>query len=402
MKRLPKGVSKDLTVLAVPGYFASMALEHYLLTKQAAVRDADTADAEAPGHPNGEVGTEADVAPYAYEREDTIASLSMGVGSLIVPLVTNAVFDRIAPQRSRVGRALIGVAAGAAGAATWADRRRRRRRREEGADDPTAEQVGRIAGPVAVVAGGVALTSAVNAATRPRALWSRRQGRDLGTGLAASLASLAVWDFIYYWNHRLQHEARYLWAIHVVHHSSERLNLSTALRQPVADSLGTFVPQGLVCLAGIRPELVERSRGINLLYQFWIHTGLIDKLGPFERVFNTPSHHRAHHGSNRRYIDRNHGSILIVWDRLFGTFAEEVDEEPVVYGLTTNIETYDPVRIATHEYADILRDVADSDNWADRVSFVVRGPGWAYQRRAELDAEIEAGQASRPDAAAVG
>ena len=183
------------------------------------------------------------------------------------------------------------------------------------------------------------------------------------------------------------HEARYLWAIHVVHHSSERYNLSTALRQPVADSLGTFVPYGAMCLAGLNPTVIERARGLNLLYQFWIHTDIIPKLGRFEEGFNTASHHRVHHGRNRRYIDRNHGSILILWDRLFGTFQREEEDEPVVYGLTKNIHTDNPVTIATHEYKDILRDVADSDNWADRLSFVVRGPGWAYARRAEMDAD---------------
>ena len=120
---------------------------------------------------------------------------------------------------------------------------------------------------------------------------------------------------------------------------------------------------------------------MNLLYQFWIHTDAVRRIGPLEEVLNTPSHHRVHHGSNQQYIDRNHGSILIAWDRLFGTFERE--DEPVVYGLTKNIGTFDPVRIITHEYADILRDVAGSATWSDRISYVARGPGWAYQRHAE-------------------
>jgi sterol desaturase/sphingolipid hydroxylase (fatty acid hydroxylase superfamily) len=190
-----------------------------------------------------------------------------------------------------------------------------------------------------------------------------------------------AWDAIYYWNHRIQHESRYLWAIHVVHHSSEHYNLSTALRQPVADSFGTFVPYGLMALLGIRPELIEQARGVNLIYQYWIHTDVIGSLGPFERFLNTPSHHRAHHGANRQYLDRNHGSILIVWDKLFGTF--EPEDEPVRYGLTKNIETFNPVRVATHEYADIASDVVGAESWADRIGFVVRGPGWAYDRRGE-------------------
>ena len=137
-----------------------------------------------------------------------------------------------------------------------------------------------------------------------------------------------------------------------MHHSSERYNLSTALRQPVADVLGTFVPYGAaVPASGSGRRSIAQARGINLLYQYWIHTDTIRTLGPVEEVLNTPSHHRVHHGSNRQYLDRNHGSILIVWDRLFGTFERE--DEPVVYGLTKNIDTFNPARIATHEHADI-------------------------------------------------
>ncbi len=179
----------------------------------------------------------------------------------------------------------------------------------------------------------------------------------------------------------MMHEVRGMWAIHVVHHSSERYNLSTALRQPVADVLGVWVPYGLLARVGIRPALISQARGINLLYQYWIHTDAIRTIGPGEEVLNTPSHHRVHHGSNQQYLDRNHGSILIVWDRLFGTFQRE--EDTVVYGLTKNIETYNPVRVAGHEYADIVRDIAHSTNWHDRLSFVLRGPGWAYRRHAE-------------------
>jgi hypothetical protein len=123
---------------------------------------------------------------------------------------------------------------------------------------------------------------------------------------------------------------------------------------------------------------------VNLLYQYWIHTETIGHLGPAEVLLNTPSHHRVHHGSNRRYLDRNHGSILIVWDRLFGTF--EPEGERVVYGLTKNINTFDPLRVAAHEHAEMLRDVARSTTWRDRWSFVLRGPGWATRRREELDA----------------
>src|SRR5690606_3764700 len=231
-------------------------------------------------------------------------------------------------------------------------------------------------------------------------LWEKRLLPDLGTGPLAWAAAIAGWDAIYYWNHRLMHEARFMWAIHVVHHSSQHYNLSTALRQPVADVLGTFVPYGALSLAGVRPHLIMQARALNLLYQYWIHTDTIRTLGPFEEVFNTASHHRVHHGSNRRYLDRNHGSILIVWDRLFGTFEREDPSEPVVYGLTRNVGSYHPLRVATHEYVDMVRDIARSDNWRDRISYVLRGPGWAYRRRAEQLAAGGAGAAPAPAHAA--
>ena len=231
-----------------------------------------------------------------------------------------------------------------------------------------------------MAAGGTAITLTWASRLQMSRLWERRMLPDLGSGPGAVAAAILGWDFIYYWNHRFMHTSRYMWAIHVVHHSSERYNLSTALRQPVADALGTFAPYGLLCLLGIRPELVQTARGVNLIYQYWIHTDTIRTLGPFERVFNTASHHRVHHGSNRQYLDRNHGSILITWDKLFGTF--EPEQEPVVYGLTKNIESFDPVTVMSHEHVDILRDVARSTTWRERLSFVLRGPGWAYERHA--------------------
>jgi len=347
----------DLTVAATPVYFGTMGLEHEVLKRRA--------EREGPS-------------PADYTPEDTKASLAMGVLSLVVPLATGALAERIAPQRSKVGKGLIALAAGAAAATTIADRAKR-------------EDVSRITGPTAIVSGVLATTTALQSATRPNRLWKRRKVKDLGTGALALAAAIAGWDFIYYWNHRFMHESRFLWAHHVVHHSSERYNLSTALRQPVADVFGTYVPYGLLCLVGIRPALVERAREVNLLYQYWIHTDTIRRLGPAEEVLNTPSHHRVHHGSNRRYLDRNHGSILISWDRLFGTFQREDDDDPVVYGLTKNIDTYNPAKIATHEFRDILRDVAGATNWTDRLSFVFRGPGWAYARHAERAEPVAAG-----------
>ena len=236
-----------------------------------------------------------------------------------------------------------------------------------------------IGGVASIAAGGIALTTAWAAATTPERLWDRRLVKRPPSGTMAMAAALVGWDLIYYWNHRFMHTSRYMWAVHEVHHSSERYNLSTALRQPVADALGTSIPYGLMCLFGIPPTAVATARGVNLIYQFWIHTESIDRIGRAETALNSPSHHRVHHGTNRQYLDRNHGGILIVWDRMFGTF--EAEDEKVVYGLTTNIDTFDPGRIASHEYIDMVRDVASSTNWTERLSYVFRGPGWAKLHR---------------------
>ena len=253
-------------------------------------------------------------------------------------------------------------------AAPAASRERRRRLAR------AARKVARVGGVAAVVAGGVAITSTLATRTTGARLWKRRVV-DLGTGPVTLAAAVLGWDFIYYWNHRFMHESRYMWAIHVVHHSSERYNLSTALRQPVADMLGTFLPYSAMALVGVSPAVIAQARGINLLYQYWIHTDAIRRLGPFEAVFNTPSHHRVHHGSNRQYLDRNHGSILIVWDRLFGTFERE--DEPVVYGLTKDIKTFNPAVVVSHEHVAMLRDVSHAEDWGERLSYVLRGPGWS-------------------------
>jgi sterol desaturase/sphingolipid hydroxylase (fatty acid hydroxylase superfamily) len=358
----------DLTVVATPGYFATMGAEREYLRRRAARLGPSPAD---------------------YTRDDTFASLSMGVLSLVAPFVMPKLLAPFVPGRGKLGKALLATAVGSAAATTAADLIARRIEREpEGASRPErrrwarwARKAAAVGGVAAVVSSGIAITTSIQTRVTPARLWKRRIGPDLGTGVAAVAAATLAWDFIYYWNHRFMHESRYMWAIHVVHHSSERYNLSTALRQPVADAFGTFLPYSALCLLGFRPEVVASARGINLLYQYWIHTDAVRQLGPGEQVLNTPSHHRVHHGSNQQYLDRNHGSIFIVWDKLFGTFEPERD--PVVYGLTKNIDTYNPGRIATHEHADILRDVAASTNWRDRISFVVRGPGWAYDRHRE-------------------
>ncbi|KNE80583.1 MULTISPECIES: sterol desaturase family protein [Streptomyces] len=181
-------------------------------------------------------------------------------------------------------------------------------------------------------------------------------------------------DFFYYWSHRGHHVIRILWACHVVHHSSRKFNLSTALRQPWTSltSWPFYLPM-IAC--GVHPAVLAFLSSVSLVYQFWIHTERIGKLPrPLEFVLNTPSHHRVHHASQGSYLDRNFGGILIVWDRLFGSFAAEV-ERPV-YGLTKNISTYNPLRVATHEYVAIARDLRAARSWRERAGRVLRGPGW--------------------------
>lgn len=185
---------------------------------------------------------------------------------------------------------------------------------------------------------------------------------------------LLAQDFCYYWSHRSHHVVRILWATHVVHHSSERFNLSTALRQPWTSVAGWIFYVPLV-LAGVHPAVLAFCGSLNLVYQFWIHTERIDRMpGWFEAVFNTPSHHRVHHASQGGYLDRNFGGILIVWDRLFGTFAPE--RERCVYGLTKNLTTHNPLRVAFHEYVAIVRDVRAAASWRHRAGHLLRSPGW--------------------------
>ena len=181
-------------------------------------------------------------------------------------------------------------------------------------------------------------------------------------------------DFSYYWFHRISHESRAFWASHVVHHSSEHYNLSTALRQTWVPM--TYFPFWLWMPAvGFEPWMVLLAQAWSLIYQFWIHTEKIRKLPRwFEAIFNTPSHHRVHHGVNEQYLDRNYGGILIIWDRAFGTY--EPEGERVRYGLTTQLRTYRPIRVAFHEYTAMWHDIRRAERWRDKLGVAFRGPGW--------------------------
>ncbi|WP_432896624.1 sterol desaturase family protein [Micromonospora matsumotoense] len=210
------------------------------------------------------------------------------------------------------------------------------------------------------------------------ALWSVAPVQLSPTSVGTWVLLFFADDLAYYWFHRTHHEVRLFWASHVVHHSSTHFNLSTALRQswtPMT-SLPFWLP---LALLGIPPWMIFLQQSVSLLYQFFLHTERIDRLPrPVEWVFNTPSHHRVHHGANREYLDRNYGGILIVWDRLFGSFAPE--HTPVRYGLTTNIGTYNPLRVATHEYAAIWADVRRAGSWRHRLGHVLGRPGWQPAR----------------------
>jgi sterol desaturase/sphingolipid hydroxylase (fatty acid hydroxylase superfamily) len=181
-------------------------------------------------------------------------------------------------------------------------------------------------------------------------------------------------EVAYYWYHRLSHTVRLFWASHVVHHSSQHYNLSTALRQPWTP-MTYFIFWLPLAAVGFPPWMILLEQSISLTFQFFIHTERVKRLpAPIEWVFNTPSHHRGHHGANDIYLDKNYGGILIIWDRLFGTFQPET--ERVVYGLTHNIDTFNPVEVATHEWKAMFRDVRGASGWRERFGYVFRGPGW--------------------------
>lgn len=187
--------------------------------------------------------------------------------------------------------------------------------------------------------------------------------------------AFVIYDFCYYWNHRMGHEVNVLWAAHVVHHSSEDYNLTTALRQSSSSFLSWifYLPMAVL---GFPPEMFITVGALNLVYQFWVHTRHIPKLGWFEWVFVSPSNHRVHHAQNRVYVDRNYGGVFIVWDRWFGSFQEELDSDPVVFGIRTPLKSWDPVWANVHVYAQLFRDVVHTRSWKDKLLIWFRRTGW--------------------------
>ncbi len=182
-------------------------------------------------------------------------------------------------------------------------------------------------------------------------------------------------DFFYYWFHRYAHEINLFWGTHIVHHQSEEYNLSVALRQSSFQSFISMIFYLPLALIGFNPIAFVTINAFQTLYQFWIHTKTINKLPRwFELVFNTPSHHRVHHGRNPKYIDKNHGGTLIIFDRIFGTFQAE--EEEVVYGVTKPLASWNPVWANFDWYADMWKDLKKPMSWGDRIRLLFSKPGW--------------------------
>ncbi len=191
---------------------------------------------------------------------------------------------------------------------------------------------------------------------------------------AAWVACFLGVDFLYYWFHRTGHEVNAFWAAHVVHHQSEEYNLAVALRQGAFQPAFSWIFYLPLALLGFAPLMFLTVSSIDTLYQFWIHTRAIGRLGPLEWVLNTPSNHRVHHGRNPKYIDRNHGGILIVWDRLFGTYQKE-EEEPA-YGITTPLRSFNPVWAHLHYWVELGQTARRSKRLADKVRLFLKPPGW--------------------------
>jgi sterol desaturase/sphingolipid hydroxylase (fatty acid hydroxylase superfamily) len=195
-------------------------------------------------------------------------------------------------------------------------------------------------------------------------------------GLLLWLLALLSWDFCYYWKHRFGHEISVLWAAHAVHHQSEDYNLSTALRQTSSDFLFGWIFFVPLFVIGFPLEIIVTVNAIDLIYQFWVHTQHVDRLGWYDRVFVSPSNHRVHHAQNERYIDKNYGGILILWDRLFGTYQEERDDDPVVFGVRKPLANWNPFWANFQVYGYLWFDAVRTRRWRDKLGVWFRRTGW--------------------------
>lgn len=204
---------------------------------------------------------------------------------------------------------------------------------------------------------------------------------------------LILEDFAFYWLHRFDHEVRFFWAVHVTHHSSQFFNLTVGFRSSVLQPLYRFVYFIPIAFLGFRPEDIMLMYSATQIYGILIHTKYINKLGFLEYFLATPSHHRVHHGSNPRYLDKNMGMVFIFWDKWFGTFQKELDKDPVQYGLTTNLRDYHPLNVVFHEWKQILKDVISAPGLYNKWMYLFGPPGWSHdgsrktsdQLRAEME-----------------
>jgi len=203
-------------------------------------------------------------------------------------------------------------------------------------------------------------------------------------GVLLWILAAVLWDFCYYWNHRLGHEISILWAAHAVHHQSEDYNLSTALRQTSTSFLFSWIFYVPLFLIGFPADVLITVAAVNLIYQFWVHTQQIRRLGVLDRIFVTPSNHRVHHAQNERYIDKNYGGIFVLWDRLFGTFIEESDDEPVIFGVRKPLGNWNPFWANFQVYDYLLFDATRTRRWRDKIGIWFRRTGW---RPADVAAE---------------
>jgi alkylglycerol monooxygenase len=223
---------------------------------------------------------------------------------------------------------------------------------------------------------------------------------DFWESVPGVLIALVMYDFFYYWYHRASHEVALFWGGHVVHHQSHHYNLSTALRQTSSGVLLGWVFYLPMAVVGVTPLVFGVVALIDLLYQFWVHTEHVGKLGWFDRWFCSPSNHRVHHAVNDAYVDRNYGGILVVWDRLFGSFTEEDEAQPCVYGARTPLNSWDPLWANVHVYRGLLHDSWHASRWRDKLMVWWRHPGWRpadlAQRPAQATFSLAQHQAFEP------
>ncbi|MEP5764053.1 MAG: sterol desaturase family protein [Halieaceae bacterium] len=226
----------------------------------------------------------------------------------------------------------------------------------------------RTASKLVIIGAGATVFAAIQ---QYYALWRMDPGH-WGTWLFAFVA----YDLCYYWNHRIGHERQLFWASHVAHHQSEEYNLTTALRQTSTGFLLGWIFYIPMFLVGVPAEVFVTVASANLIYQFWVHTEHIPKLGWYEWIFVTPSNHRVHHAQNDLYVDRNYGGVFILWDRLFGSFQEEQEDEPCIYGIRGPLHTFSPLWANLHIYVGMVQDAWRTRSWGDKLRVLVARTGW--------------------------